>query len=404
MPSLEGLPRNARNSIRMEPLWAIFGTPVTYYAPLYMAAIGLSSTQIGALGSITLAFSLFFQTLAAPITNRVGRKRTTLIGDLISWTLPMFVWAVSRSFESFVLAAVLSAVGRIVAVSWSLLVIEDVEETQRPRVFGIFNLIISGCGLLTPLLGLLMTQHGVAPVMRVYYTLGGVGMTIMFLIRNAITQETRSGQAAMHEHQDLHPWQSVQQTLRHVAGLRQHAGLPGVMLFYVLSIFTEQMSVFQILFLGGPLHFGAGALSLVPVAGAVITALMYAGVLRRLSGVAAERTLVVARLLGLLGAVLLLLIPAANIGALLLTVSVLGAATFLTQTFRDTVLFNRLPKHGTADLYSAVQTLCLLCSVPAGALAGFIYSTQPRTLFVVLAVLNALLLAMAVWLARRREA
>ncbi len=386
----------------MEPLWAVFGTVVTYYAPLYMSAVGLSSTQIGWLGSITLACSLLFQTLAAPITNRVGRKRTTLIGDLISWTLPMFVWAVSRSFGGFVLAAVLSAVGRIVMVSWSLLVIEDVEESQRPRVFGILNLIVTGCGLLTPLIGLLMIHSGVAPVMRAYYALGGVGMTVMFLIRNAVTQETRSGQAAMHEHRGLNAWQSVQQTLKHVAGLRRHPGLASVMVFYVLSFFIEQMNVFQILFLGGALRFGAGALSLVPVAGALVTMLMYAAVLRRLAGTPAERTLVWARLLGLLGAALLLLIPAANVSVLLVTVSVLAAATFLSQTYSGTVLFGRLPAHGTADLYSAVQTLCLLCSVPAGALAGAIYSAQPRALFVLIAALNVLLLGLAVWLARGR--
>ena len=386
----------------MEPLWAVFGTVVLYYAPLYMRGVGLSSTQIGALGSMTLAASLLFQTVAAPITNRFGRKRTTLIGDLISWTFPMLLWALSRSFETFVLAALLSASGRVVNVSWNLLVIKDVPGDQRARVFGILNLIVTGCGLLTPLLGLLIGAHGVVPVLRWYYALGALGMTTMFFWRNAITAETRSGQAAMQEHRSLNPWQSLRQTAAHVAGLRQHRGLPGVMAFYVLTMFIEQMSVFQILYLGESLHFGAGALSLVPVAGAVVTALMYAGVLRRLSAVAPERTLVGARVLGLAGATLLLLLPAAQLAGLLLTVSVLAAASFLTQTYRDTLLFSRLPAHGTADLYSAVQTLCLLCSVPAAALAGAIYSGQPRALFALLAGLNAGLLGLAVWLARRR--
>ena len=94
--SLEGLPRNARNAIMLEPLWAVFGVVILYYAPLYMAGIGLSSTQIGLVGSISLACSFVFQTLAAPITNRMGRKRTTLVWDLISWTIPMLIWAFSQ--------------------------------------------------------------------------------------------------------------------------------------------------------------------------------------------------------------------------------------------------------------------------------------------------------------------
>lgn len=78
--SLADLPRNARNSILLEPLWAVFGTVVLYYAPLYLRSVGLSSAEIGLLGSVTLALSFVCQAFAAPITNRLGRKRTTLDG------------------------------------------------------------------------------------------------------------------------------------------------------------------------------------------------------------------------------------------------------------------------------------------------------------------------------------
>ncbi len=386
----------------MEPLWGVFGTVVTYYAPLYMREVGLSSAQVGWLGSITLAFSFVFQLLAAPITNRVGRRRTTLFGDLISWTVPMFVWAVSNSFTSFLIAAVLSASGRIVAVSWSLLVIEDVEEGQRARVFGILNLIIATCGLLAPLVGVVMKQYGVEPTLRAYYALGGVGMTVMFLWRNALTQETARGEAAMLEHRDLHPWQSLTHTLAQVTQLHRHPGLPGVMAFYVLSVFLEQLGLFQILFFGETLHFSAAALSSVPVAGALVAMLMYGLVLRRLGGVPAERTLVISRVLGLVGAALVLVIPAGNVPVLMLVASVLAAATFLTQTYRDAVLFARLPARGGADLYSAAQTLSLLASVPAGALGGAVFHVQPRALFVLIALLNVGLLVLAALLARPR--
>lgn len=374
---------------------------ILYYAPLYMRGVGLSSVQVGALGSLTLAFSLLFQLVAAPITNRFGRKRTTLIGDLISWTAPMLVWAFSRNFETFVLAAVLSASGRIVAVSWSLLVIEDVEAGKRARVFAVLNLIVAGCGLLTPLVGYFIGLYGVVPVLRVFYALGAVGMTVMFFWRHSITQETQLGQAAIAQHRALNPWQSLRHTVQQVAGLRSHKGLGSVMVFYVLTIFTEQMSLFQILFLGETLRFSAAALSLVPVTAALITGLMYA-LSRRLSGQPAERALVLARIIGLAGAVMLLFIPPANLPLMLLTVSVLGAATFLTQTYRDTLLFSRLPPDGSADLLSAVQTLCLLCSIPAAALAGAIFSVQPHALFAIIAGLNLGLLLLALGLARRK--
>ena len=399
--ALEDLPRNARNSILMEPLWGIFATPLLYYAPLYMSSAGLSSTQIGLLGSLFLALSFVFQALAGPVTNRFGRKRTTLWADLISWTLPMLVWAVAQSFAAFAVAAALNATNRIAGVSWSLLTIEDVRPGDRPRVFGILNLIVTTCGLLTPLVGLVIARQGITPTLRGLYFAGAIGMTVMFVWRNNITSETLSGVVARARHKELGVMQSLRHSLAEVAGMRRYPGLLGITAFYVLTIFLEQLSLFQILFLERSLRFSAQSLSYVPVAGVVVTGLLYALVLPRLAGLPVGRTLVLTRALGLIGAVALLLVPIGNLSAMLLVVSLLGGATFLTQTYREAALFARLPTAGAADLYSAVQTLALLCSVPAAALAGAVFAASPRGLFVLIAAVCALLLGLAVWLAGR---
>ena len=399
--ALEDLPRNARNSILMEPLWGIFATPLLYYAPLYMSSAGLSSTQIGLLGSLFLALSFVFQALAGPVTNRFGRKRTTLWADLISWTLPMLVWAVAQSFAAFAVAAALNATNRIAGVSWSLLTIEDVRPGDRPRVFGILNLIVTTCGLLTPLVGLVIARQGITPTLRGLYFAGAIGMTVMFVWRNRITSETLSGVVARARHKELGVMQSLRHSLAEVAGMRRHPGLLGITAFYVLTIFLEQLSLFQILFLERSLRFSAQSLSYVPVAGVVVTGLLYTLVLPRLARLPVGRTLVLTRALGLIGAVALLLVPAGHLSVMLLVVSLLGGATFLTQTYRDAALFARLPSAGAADLYSAVQTLALLCSVPAAALAGAVFAAAPRGLFVLIAAVCALLLGLAVWLAGR---
>jgi MFS family permease len=402
--SLDGLPRNARNAVMLEPLWAIFGVVILYYAPLYMTGIGLSSTQVGLIGSISLACSFVFQTLAAPITNRMGRKRTTLIWDLISWTLPMLVWAFSQNFAMFVLGAVLNASVRIVSVSWSLLVIEDVEPAERSRVFGILNLLVAACGLMTPVVGLLISRYGVVPTLRVYHFLGALGMTLMFVLRNAATEETRNGQAAMQEHAQLHPLESLGKNLHQLATLRQTPGLMWLVAFYVLSFFIEQMNLFQILFFSQTLGFGDVGVSLVPVATAAVTVLMYGLVLRQLSSLPPERALLLTCVLGLVGAILIVLIPAGNLPVLLGVIAVISGSAFLTRTYRDSVLFIQLPEQGAADLYSAVQALTMLFSIPAAAIAGAIFSAQPVALFVLIAVLNLGLVALAWVVAKGQQA
>ncbi len=257
------------------------------------------------------------------------------------------------------------------------------------------------CGLLTPLVGLVIAQHGVTATMRGFYILGGVGMTVMFLWRNAITDETRSGVAAMAQHRELGLGQSIRHTLGLVGGMRGHPGLMGITAFYLLTVFIEQLSLFQILFLQQTLEFSAQTLSFVPFVAAFVTLLLYGVALPRLSKLPLGRTLVVVRALGLTGAVALLFVPAGNVGAMLAAVGLLGGVTFLTLTYRDAALFSRLPQNGTADLFSAVQTLTLLCAIPAAGLAGALFAASPRSLFVLIAALCAVLLLLAVWLARR---
>ena len=402
--SLEGLPRNARNSIMLEPLWAVFGVVVMYYAPLYMAGVGLSSTEIGVIGSVALLASFGFQLIAAPITNRFGRKRTTLIGDLLSWTLPMFVWAFANSFTAFLIAALLAAVGAIVSVSWSLLVIEDVVETARARVFGILGVIVAVCGMLTPIIGAIIAQWGVVPTLRVYYFLGGIGMTVMFLWRNAITSETQNGTAAMLEHKDLHPISSLKRNLAALIALRRTPGLPWVVAFYVATLFLEQMSLFQVLFLQQTLGFSASTLSFVPFVVAMVSIVIYGFGQRLLGDSNPEMALVYARMAGLIGSVMLVLIPLESLPVLLLTVAVLAGASFLTQTLRSTVLFNRLPQAGAADAYSGVQALTMVAGVPAAAIAGLLFALEPRALFWLIAGLNVGLLLLAWQLVRDQKA
>ncbi len=68
-----------------EPLW---GIPYNLYAPfvsVYMLALGLSDSQIGLLASIGLIPRYSGRFSAGALTDKFGRKRTTYIGDLVSW-------------------------------------------------------------------------------------------------------------------------------------------------------------------------------------------------------------------------------------------------------------------------------------------------------------------------------
>ncbi|MCE1196110.1 MFS transporter, partial [bacterium] len=182
MIGFRNLPRNARTCIVVEPLWAFFGPMVTYYMPLYQRQLGLSEVQMGLVNSVNIAAGLLFYALAAPITDRVGRRRTSLLFDFVAWSLTMALWALSRSYAWFLVAAVTNAVVRIVYVSWNLLISEDASDEQRSTIFGYINIIGTFGGITTLLSGTIIARFGVEPAMRAVFWVGAATMTLMFVL------------------------------------------------------------------------------------------------------------------------------------------------------------------------------------------------------------------------------
>lgn len=191
MKLLRDLPRNPRYSILLEPVWAIPGTIVLFYAPLYMKEAGLSDIEIGIINSVNLYFAFIFQLFAGSVTNKLGRKRTTLIFDLLAWSVPMFIWAFSQNFWLFLMAYLLNATSKFVTVSFNCLIIEDVEEHKRSKVFAMLNMIITGAGVLTPIAGVVIADFGIAPTLASIYFVGGLLMTAMFLFVIATRKRLR---------------------------------------------------------------------------------------------------------------------------------------------------------------------------------------------------------------------
>ncbi len=93
---------NSRACIYTEPLW---GIPYSLYVPymsVYMLALGLSDVQIGLIATIGLISQMFFSVLGGVITDKLGRRMTTLIFDLIEdEALPDLPTHWHKRFESF---------------------------------------------------------------------------------------------------------------------------------------------------------------------------------------------------------------------------------------------------------------------------------------------------------------
>ena len=79
---------NPKWSICTEPLWFIPYSLFSPFQPLYMRKLGLSSVEIGTTLTIGFLLQMVFGLLGGVITDKMGRRKATVIYDTISWTIP----------------------------------------------------------------------------------------------------------------------------------------------------------------------------------------------------------------------------------------------------------------------------------------------------------------------------
>ncbi len=194
---------NPRVSILTEPLWFI---PYSLFIPfqsIYMRQMGLSSAEIGFIIAFGFFLQIFGSLLGGAITDKWGRRKTTFIFDVISWTIPCILWVIADNFWLFLLAGAINSFSALTHVSWACLFIEDCPPVHVRNAF----LIIQICGMLSvffsPISAWLVSVHGVVVVVRIIYAISALSMTAKFVLLYKYGKETQLGLRRLKETKDI---------------------------------------------------------------------------------------------------------------------------------------------------------------------------------------------------------
>ena len=194
---------NPKWSICTEPLWFI---PYSLFVPfqtLYMRKLGLTSLEIGTTLTVGFLLQMFFALIGGVITDKMGRRKATVIFDTLGWTVPCLIWAFSQNFWWFLAAAAVNAAFQITNTSWNCLFIEDCPPKHITNAFTLIQM----CGMLSvffsPLAVMLVGKHDVVPVMRWLYLIAAISMLAKFLLLYHFGGETQIGKKRMEETRNL---------------------------------------------------------------------------------------------------------------------------------------------------------------------------------------------------------
>lgn len=369
--TLRELRGNARGCVYTEPLW---GIPYNLYAPyfsVYMLALGLTDAQIGTITSVGLACQIFWAMMSGAITDKLGRRRATLISDFVSWSIPCLIWAVSQNFTGFLLGAIFNSVWRVSHTSWTCLLVEDTDPKLLVDVYAwiyIANLVVA---FIAPFGGLLIERFSLVPTMRGLLLFSFVMMSAKFIATNAMTTETRQGLIRM---QETRAQPLTAMLAEYPAVLKQVLASPVLLLttalLIVLSISRMVSGTFWAILATEKLLLPDQYLALFFSASSIIKLLIFFLLMPRLRLANVYRPMFLGFVGALISQVILIAIPAGDFGLLALATVVEACTLPMATALLDKLVVLVVDAQERARIMAIIYVIMILVTSPFGWIAG----------------------------------
>jgi MFS family permease len=369
--TLRNLRGNARGCVTTEPLW---GIPYNLYAPyvsVYMLALGLTDVQIGMLISVSLACQVVTALLSGAITDKFGRKRTTLISDLISWSVPVLIWAVAQDFRYFLVAAVINSVWRVSMTSWSCLLVEDTHPRLLVDIYSWIYISNYVAAFFAPIAGLLIMKYSLVPTMRALYLLAFVMMTTKFFLMNTMVDETQQGSRRLEQtnHQSLF---TLLKGYRGVLGqiIRTPITIYTLGLMIVMSINLTVLGAFWSIMVTQRLLVAPQYLSIFTTVKSAIMLLFFFLIMPRIREMDVRKPLITGFIFFIISLLLLIWMPPQSYVLLIITVILEACAIPMTSTFMDKLVVVSIDPQERARIMAILYVFVILMTSPFGWVAG----------------------------------
>jgi MFS family permease len=397
---------NARVLVITEGISAVSFQWYTTYLALYMVALGVSEVEVGLLAGI-LIFTQFVSTLfGGYFADRFGRKRVLVVFDIICWGVPMALYAVARNPWYFLAGRFINGFVYIVVPGFECLFVEDVPAERRAAVFGMLQFLTAAASLLAPVAGFLVAWLGIIPAGRLIMAINMVIMVGIAIARQFTLHETSMGQERMSAIEGV-PLLALAR--EYGAAVRTMAGDRRVAIFLVvrnLVAFTAVMwGTYAAIYLTDATGIGLpkSFVGFLPFVSALATLGMILLAASRVGSAQVFGNLVGGQVVWLVAAACFVLSPAGMVGPAVLWTALAAISTTLFQPASQSYWANIVADRERATVFSASNALMALCTLPAGPLAGALYTLHPKAPFLLGIALQAAVLGLLLTLRPGQE-
>lgn len=371
--TLIGLKGNPRACLYPEPLW---GIPYHLYMPyfsIYMLALGITDTQIGMIVSIGTFFQIVFSLLGGVLTDKYGRKKVTFIFDILSWSIPCFIWAIAQNINYFIVAAIINAMWRVTMCSWGCLFVEDAEEKD---IINMWSLVFI-CGLLVafiaPITGILIKQFTLVTTLRMLLIFSCVMMTIKFIIVNIFSTETRRGLIRIEETKNTSIWRLLleyKNVLGHI--LSTPKIFHTVTILLIITVSKMITTTFWSIIVTERILIPQEYIAFFPFIRSIIMLIFFFFISHRISAFNLKKPMLIGFGCFVLSQILLISLPERAYFLLIIsTIFEAAAMAFIDPISESILVLNATPEE-RSRMTSLIYALVLTLSLPFGYVSGFL--------------------------------
>ncbi len=205
------------------PMVLIMAMGNTYHT-LYLDAIGLSKQQIGGVLFLRFLFLIVSTLFSVGVVERIGRRNSLLIGDLLSWATYFFLIGLIPHIYAVIIGSICWGIGQGLAlIAWYCLLIEDAQDQEEiSRIYTVNSFIFINSSILVPLAGVVIAYLGMEKGGRIIMIATGLMNYLMYGIRHKFLLESKIGHSIKVKRPSIKPNVILKKTVQDLFQIREN--------------------------------------------------------------------------------------------------------------------------------------------------------------------------------------
>ncbi|MDR1867903.1 MAG: MFS transporter [Treponema sp.] len=381
--TLISLKGNPRACVYTEPMWGLSMNLCIPYASVYMLALGLSDVQIGLVTTIFMLSQVVFAFLGGPITDKLGRRKTTALFDFLSWSIPCIIWWQAQNFWFFLVAALFNGAMKVPTNSWDCLLVEDAEKNQITSIYSLVIICGQFSALFAPISAVLVARLTLVPAIRILYVNALVIMTAKLIILYIFSRETKTGLIRLSETKGNSIWSLVvgyRSVIRII--LKSKGTIFSLVISALVGIVAMVNNTFWQIIANKKLLVPDSLLPLFPMFRSIVAIIFFWTVIPRLMKKGLKIPLFAGFISYAVGQTLLILCPIANYPVLCISLIFDGFGSGILAMLAESLVALHVNKAERARVMAIQHMIIMGSTAPFGWIAGILSDLSRNLPFV----------------------